>query len=161
MEAKSPSAAPATASPTESETQFWIGPDEDYWVRIKARLQFVQGLISAVLSRLVASKPRRFYGVRLDGTGICCPSVGPPVIGFFTTQMPFACSESDAIAEAKRVVMNRWRSDPMYVAWNKGELPRLEVDGTFLPAFWEAVFFMGKGHTLYADDSASSTSDCP
>lgn len=55
--------------------------------------------------------------------------------------------------------MNRWQTDPMYVSWNKGEVPRLEVDGTFLPAFWTAVFFMGTGHMFYADDPASSTSE--
>lgn len=148
-------ASPVPPSPPEPDPQFSIVRGPDRWARIAARLDCVPRLVNAVLSQLASSSPRRFYGVRLHGTGIRCPSEGRPINGFYTTQMPLARSENDAIAAARRVVMNRWQTDPMYVSWNKGELPRLEVDETFLPEFWTAVFFMGKGHMFYAEDPAS------
>lgn len=156
-DSNSSSASFIPAPSVESGFQFSIVGGSDRWARFTARLDCVPRFVYAVLSQLELSSPRRFYGVRLHGTGIRCPSEGSPINGFYTTQMPLARSEGDAIAAARQVVMNRWRTDPMYVSWNKGELPRLEVDGTFQPAFWTAVFFMGTGHMFYADDPTSST----
>ncbi len=112
-----------------------------------------------MLSLLGPPSTKCFYGVRLHGTGILCPSSVSPISGFYTTQMSFARSESEAIASAKSAVMNRWRTDPMYVSWNEGDLPRLEVDQTFQPGFWRAAFFMSTGHAFYAEHLSEEGSD--
>lgn len=91
------------------------------------------------------------FVVVLEGEGINMPSVPEPIIGFVTTRRVKASDEMSAIEEAKRLIINEWRSDLCRDA-NIGDIPTLEINSIRCLGFFERLLSRApnKGYTFYS-----------
>ncbi len=93
------------------------------------------------------------FVVVVEGTGIKVPSVPEPIIGFMTTRRVTAADEDSAIAKAKRLILDDWRSSE-YGGANIGNTPSLKIDSIRSQGLLERMFSRvpTKGYTFYSQE---------
>jgi len=114
-----------------------------------------------------------FFRIILHGEAICIPhdhrsasmlgisaseSEGAdPIIGFYTTRLLRAETESDAATAAKTLVAEEWSKPPLRDI-NVGSSPRLSVDA--VERIGRLIYLAsgsGKGFTFYTSSDSSKT----
>ena len=98
------------------------------------------------------------FKVILSGCGIDLPFDGAPVAGFFTTRLVRATDLAAAESEAKELVLSDWRPGGTYADTNRGSLPTLTIEQSFLVGFLAGI--LGRkpsGYSFYRhEDSAAA-----
>ena len=106
-------------------------------------------VIPAAVSSLLRGTPFPYFRVMVQGKGIAVPCEGErDIVGFFTTRVVRADTESEAIAAAKAMVESDWRTGA-YSSVNAGSLPSLEVQWVWRDSFLGALRFNNGGHIFY------------
>jgi len=93
-----------------------------------------------------------YYRVILNGAGILMSienASAPGAVGFFTTRVVRASTESSAIKKAEEDVLLQWTSGPWAEA-NKGAIPKLTVEDVRRVGLKQALLSPKAGHSFYA-----------
>lgn len=96
-----------------------------------------------------------YYSVLLHGTNIKLAGAGAPAIGFYTTRVVRAASDTQAAHKAEELVFAEWAAPP-YVNANTGGSPRLTVESVDRVPLMRALRVPNGGYTFYEREDTTA-----